>query len=278
MPGIPATHRACIGNFHRILYRQPEDQVRGRGENQQLYAASDNDTAINVDAVSEALADVRNRSQPRSSCSISRVISDHPVAATLIGITTVLAVTGVVAGNIYNSSSHDTSALSPQWPDVPLSPQPLIMPDCSSPTNGETVIGVCQGVIEKFSQQSAVSAEQFPLDTLGSIKSDTEKMECLAHSMVQDAAVDSEQLMRAGQCSGVDLRKNTVQVMISNLEEKRSALLANGSISTDMAINVIAIHAEVQAIDRRIAALRDISGDLYDATVTINRKILGDIG
>jgi hypothetical protein len=96
--------------------------------------------------------------------------------------------------------------------------------------------------------------------------------------MVLDETISSSELNRAAQCSGVDLRKNKVQVMISSLEAKKSALLEEGAISIDMANNILTTNAQVRAINGRIAVLQAISNDLHNATVTLNAKILQNIG
>jgi len=274
MPGIQDSYAARIGNFDRV---RQQNQTRGCPENIPLRPGRDAAIPMQGD-FDRSLTDVRNGNPARPLCGTPQVVSGRTVAKTLVGITAVLVVGGVVAGTIYNSPSHAETALSPHRPDMPPTPQPLIMASTSASTDNETVVGVCRRVIGEFSKLSRVSTDSVTLAELDAIKAKTAKIVCLAQNMVLDETISSSELNRAAQCSGVDLRKNKVQVMISSLEAKKSALLEEGAISIDMANNILTTNAQVRAINGRIAVLQAISNDLHNATVTLNAKILQNIG
>ena len=278
MPSINnATQTRQIGNFNNTL-NQHRDQGNGR-EVQGLLGVSNAANRRPVDnaegmvslhmgaSVAHSIMQVHNENQATSSYGILKAAKQHPVATGIFLTAAVITVAGLAV-----SSTSDSSPSLPSLSDAMPQPEPLVMPA------HETVLGVCERVIESFSLMNRLPADRISMNALNSIKVDTAKMANLARGMVQDDEMGSSELGRAAQCSGVQLRRNKVEVMISNLETMKSDLEVGGGVSVDAPIDAIRVRHLVNHIDRRLSVLRDISRNLYDATVIINSKILENAG
>jgi len=183
------------------------------------------------------------------------------------------------------TSTSDSLATAAQWPDdVPQSlplpqPQPLIMSGSGSSANSATVVGVCEQAINKFPRSNGAQVYCPSMEKLQSIESDAKSILSMARSMVQDSAVRRGELRRAAQCSGVRFRENKVEPLIAALRAEKSRLSEEwGGKSVDHPIRILATQMQVADIDRSLLVLTRTSNDLYDATATINNKLLELVG
>ena len=276
---ISTDYRATVGNFHNTMNslqgsapneRRFEEMVRvsnipsNQGPSTHALAHNAHYWPLSIEGERQGncLAPVR----------ITNAMKQRPLA-TAIALTAAVLATVTVAG-IATQRSGGSALAAPGSDHVPQ-PLPLVMSVDSSAANSATVVGICGKSLCKFPQSNGAQVICPPMAKLRSIEGDAERILRTARSMVQDSAVGSEELQEAAECSGVRLMGSKVDPLMASLREERQRLIEEaGGTSIDQPIRILATRIQVAEIERKLSVLGDIKRHLYDATVTINQRLL----
>lgn len=158
--------------------------------------------------------------------------------------------------------------------DMPRS-EPMVF-NRYSPPDDDGVADVCEKAIESFPRVSREYVDRTAMSALNSVKIETDKMVTLAQSMVQEDEVETFELEEAAQCSG-RLKRDKVEVMISDLEAMRLDALGAEGISRGDQASAARVWRQVARIDERLTVLRDMRRNLHDVTAALNGRIFSNV-
>jgi hypothetical protein len=289
---VPSVNNAAqtrqIGNFYNTVNRN-QIPIKKGAESLELLGvsnAADSRHAGNTEGmvslqietpVASSIRQVSNGNRARSDgrgvgSGVCTAIKRHPWTTGVVLTFTTLAVVAVASRSILDSSSSMMQA--PE--DLPV-PESMVF-NRYSPPDDEGVIDICEKAIKNFPRVSSEYVDRTSMSALNAVKAETDRMVGAARSMVQGDEVETSDLHDAARCSGERLKRDKVEVMISDLETMKSGLFKNGGTSVDDPINVLRAEIRARQIDRRLEVLRGINRNLHDVTVALNGKILGNVG